>query len=375
MFPVTSVVRHMNDQGVAYASCASVHRWTTCFAASGAEVKVAARDPVPFTGAREGMVYTLRHGRVGYYPDTGMQQEYYPTTFTMLEMSSFASLLDFCTDHLKTLQPEHKSVIEFVSNHLKRMFSAESVKCNVDVLLPGYDTWIPLDQLKQPLYQIKVTVYQKPSVRVEHIVLFPDAQVGDLVRHVEKRFQLQRNSYDLKTRDGASNMDLSDLNACLLGTLPVLSAFTLQLKDMQGKLKMRRGEMNRNHELPPPKFMTLGGLTAAARKKRSSSKHDDHDDDDDEDDDEDAEYIPPPTTSSNRSMRRINQAFDSTAITPFVEKVEDGLVSVGFVMAMSVAEAKTYWDDLFTVGGIERLDKKLKKDFSEARKTNKQHRK
>jgi len=270
--PQFSVLRHMNDRGVAYGRVGSDDRVVSYYPGVS-QWKVNLRAPVPFTGAREGMVYTMRNGRVGYYPDTGMQQEYYPSTFSLGE-ASFDSVLDFCTDHLKILYPNHVSVIEFVCKHVKSNNNNNNIKCDVDVMLPGHHSWIPLKGLDMRcLFQFKVTQYQKPSVRTERIVLFPDAFVGDLVRHVERQFGVDLDSFDLKPREG--NWDVSDLAISLSElSVPRLAALTLQHKDLQGKPNPNptRGKMMRG---PPParRIVTFGEFRGG------------FDDDDDDDDD------------------------------------------------------------------------------------------
>ena len=345
------------------------------------------------------MVYTLRKGRVGYHPDLGMQQDYYPSVFHHGE-TSFASLLDFCTDHLNTMYPHLAAVIDFVYKRVKPMSSVhakcktglcEAMRsgpcdvCNVDVLLPGHDSWIPLAKLPV-LFQYKVV----SPVFTEYIVLFPSATIGDFVGQVEKQLGVDLDSYDLKMRDG--NVDLSDAknHPLSISNFPRLAAFTLQHKDMQGKLKMRRGEMP--HHPAPVKFMTLGDLNSRRRRR-----HDE--DDEEEEDDEDLPAAPPAPTKKPQQKRKpktlkpkimyrddledvqfeeeeeviprrqrtpiLDVAVDDNRAIPFYNDVGDGRVSVGFNIS---SEMTHLLPEILTPGGFHHIDPFFKEHVSASRK-------
>jgi hypothetical protein len=371
----------MSDRGVAYAQQVVGGRFVTCFPGTANVTAPPNRAPTPFTGARPGMVYTLRKGRVGYHPDLGMQQDYYPNVFHHGE-TSFASLLDFCTDHLNTMYPHLAAVINFVYKRVKPMSSVHA-KCNVDVLLPGHDSWIPLAKLPV-LFQYKVV----SPVLTEYIVLFPSATIGDFVGQVEKQLGVDLDSYDLKMRDG--NLDLSDAkNPLSISNFPRLAALTLQHKDMQGKLKMRRGEMP--HHPDPVKFMTLGDLKSRRRR------HDEEDEEDD--DDEDLPAVPPAPTKKPQQKRKpktlkpkimyrddledvqfeeeeevihrrqrtpiLDVAVDDNRAIPFFNDVGDGRVSVGFNIS---SEMTHLLPEILTPSGFHHIDPFFKEHVSASRK-------
>lgn len=381
--PPSSVVRHMNDRGVAYAHVASPHRFITCYPGSTWTESVS-RAPQPFTGAKPGYVYTFRNGRTGYHRDKGMQQEYYPSTFTLAE-PYFASLLDFCTDHLKTLYPNHVSVVEFVYKHVKRI--SNNYKCNVDVMLPGHDSWIPLMSLGR-LFQLKVTRYQKPHTRTEHIVLLDHARVGDLVRHVEKQFRVNLDSFDLKMREGG-DLDVSDETVLLSDlALPRLAAVTLQHKDLQGKVVMHRGEMSRQPPVDSTKFMTMGDFL-----KRGGYKDDDDDDDDVVDDESKQptkrnkrkkpvvlyrdDFEAPPMEEPEVIPKRqrppiLDVAVDDQDAVPFFNDLGDGRIGVGFYVS---ADMTHLLPEFLTPAGFFHMEPLIKQHGSDCRRRIRQEKK
>lgn len=248
--PSSSIVRHMYDGGIAYGLIDG--KVYECFIGVAPWNVPNFRPPAPFTGPKEGKVYTLRNGHVGYYPEFGIIQEYYPMIYSRGK-ESFYSLLDFCTDHLKRLFPNHVSVIEFVYKHVKSINNNNNnIKCDVDVLLPGHDSWIPLKELDlRSLFQFKVTQYQKPSSHTELIVLFPNACVGDLVYYVKRKFDVDLDSFDFKLREG--NLDVSDTAISLSElSVPRLAALTLQHKDLQGKPNPNPSYGKLKKRGPPP---------------------------------------------------------------------------------------------------------------------------
>ena len=385
ILPRHSVVRHMprmNDLGAAYGRVVS-DRIVSCYpGVSPWTVNV--RAPAPFTGAREGMVYTMRNGRVGYYPDTGMQEECYPMAFSLAE-ASFESLLDFCTDHLKTLYPNHVSVIMFVHGRVK---SNNNIKCDVDVdvMLPGHASWIPLKGLQlRCLFQFKVTQYKKPSRHTEHIVLFHDACVGDLVRHVERQFGVDLASFDLKTREGNLNafdetISLSDLS------VPRLAALTLQHKDLHGKPNPNptRGKMMCG--APPEKrFMTFSEF-------RGELVDDDDDDDEDkpkpkpkprrkqkpvakpeplylDDCDEPPIDEEPEVINKRKRPRLLDVAFANGDAIPAFNDLGNGKISFGFEVS---ADQIHLLSECCTPAAYLRIDALIKDSKKRARQAKKQ---
>ena len=254
----------------------------------------------------------------------------------------------------------YASVEEFKRAHLDMMKIVvpddDDEMDTMDILLPGHQEWIAINEIES-FFHFKVSRYEKRvESNVEHVLLREGSKLSHLLRAIEERFIIEPNSFDIKLRSGQYDvMDLSDENA----DLPVGdSAFIVHSKLLQGKIK--QGKQSIEYE-PKSRISTLEDLRSRKRKERDNNFRNYRAYGDDDDDDDDDAYVPPPAAAS-RSMRHFNQAFDSGAIKPFVEKIEDGLVSVGFSMSMSLPEARVYFEELFTPSAHDKLDKQIAQD-------------
>jgi len=378
-------VRHHTDFGIFYGMSTG-----TCFYA--AFMSSSSNHPPnkkwkireKFDGLRDGYVYTSRNGITGYYKDEKVKEISlleWETRPLIVRGNSFEGPYEtidaFVEGHysllrlLATCKEAYEEQIgngdgPFYEQWSKQVLQyLKSPERNVEVLYPGWWCWIDVNHLPS-VVELKVVRFHQPGLWKEFIVLPSNASFGDLMRSVERRFEIDPGTYDLKFQ--TINLDLSNADARI--SLQNKTALTLQYKEFSGQVKYRRGVLE-TKELPPTRLMTLSDLRKShptnRKRKNGTMEGTDEDENDEDEDDDDEEYVPPPTTSKDRSMRRINAAFDSRSISPFHEILEDGQVKVGFSLAMPEAESRTYWGDLFTVGCVQRLDKKVKEDKRQQR--------
>jgi hypothetical protein len=247
------------------------------------------------------------------------------------------------------LEKCYDSIFEFLSTR-SDSFSED----DVEVLLPDAQEWASLHRVSQ----VKVARYDKKDCRTQTFVV---SSMATLRVRVESAFGVASDAYDLM--HGAQYMDVSS-------EVPHMSTLILQLKKSRGKLLFRRGGMERKDE-PPPRLMTLMEV-----KKRRREEYEEEEDSDEDyvprratAEQRDEEYVPRRTTAEQRSQRKINNLFDTCTVSPWIEASNQGIVFVGFSFAgMSVPEARTHMDDLFSVVALNKLDKKIKQEHPTTRR-------
>jgi len=294
---------------------------------------------------------------------------------------------------------------------------------NIYVLLPFRESWIPYSTFVNDMFHFKVRwVGRAPlkppsrgrprasptggsafsSVVTNVLVLDKAATVKDLLDDIGRHFD-ELSSFDimyyaddsLRGRGGLRCLDVTDPVKSLLDftLLPRITVLTLQNTKWKGRAnKQLKGALPASLKSPPkeehsqqPLRMTLGELrqrqrdaylenkkVAAPVLESSYDSDDSDDDDDDEEEEDDEEYVPPPQPGKprrvdesrprRRQTRKYVQAVANREMTPFLEEIEKGTLSVGFIFNHgSLAEAESYFDEAFTVPALETFAKMLKK--------------